>query len=428
MGPFPQGLARIIDRGAHQPVPEQNGEIVGPGIKGTVMEEPIIRRGQGVVEDDAVGDGGEVPQLVQGAEHVHVGGSPGISATAGVARLGHPHLAAGAVLVPSFGVEKGVLTGHRQIRLGQGLFHRPVAFGHERSQPLGNAIVVVVAVHIQLFPGALHQLLQADHFAQHVRDSAAPLGTVVGFQTAGVAGPHQQALGVIGPHPGEEQILIPGVVGRGVALGAAAVLHHVGLVHELGRVDGHAILFAEGENLLGLRGVPGFIRSVDAGTVGHRDQQFASHRLDEIQQAQPLGFGQHVLEALGSFALHGAVEVVVGLAGPCAGDSDPHRAECPRQAADLLPREVNGGIDLHQPGHLPQVLDGRELLGARNLGGGVLLPEGAAGDLGHLDVVGHETGVHLPQLLQGGRIQLDSCCHNRSPFDPGKISGISLIL
>lgn len=49
--------------------------------------------------------------------------------------------------------------------------------------------------------------------------------------------------------------------------------------------------------------------------------------VNTIQQAQPLLLGQYVLEALGSFAAALSVEVIIGLIGPGAGDTDPCSAQ-----------------------------------------------------------------------------------------------------
>ena len=51
--------------------------------------------------------------------------------------------------------------------------------------------------------------------------------------------------------------------------------------------------------------------------------------------------------------------------------------------------------------------DGREYFSAIDLCRGVSLPESAAGDLGHLHIVGHEPLVHSTQHLQILIFQLD---------------------
>lgn len=77
---------------------------------------------------------------------------------------------------------------------------------------------------------------------------------------------------------------------------------------------------AQGKNLLGLTGVPRLVRVVQALTVGHADQQLCAHRLAEIQHSHPLLAVQDSAVALGTLPPGMAVEIVVGLGGPAAGD------------------------------------------------------------------------------------------------------------
>ena len=57
-----------------------------------------------------------------------------------------------------------------------------------------------------------------------------------------------------------------------------------------------------------------------------------------------------------------------------------------------------------------------ERLCARDLSGGVGLPEGAAGDFGHLDVVGDQPLVANVQLAQGAGVQVHELCHGKFSF------------
>ena len=216
---------------------------------------------------------------------------------------------------------------------------------------------------------------------------------------AGVRRPDTKAAGVVFAQPGEEEILVTRVIGRGVSFGRAAVAEHVGLVHELGRIDRHAVIPAQREDLFGLARVPGLLHAVQARAVCNRDHELRADRLAEVQHADPLLFGQTVEIAFGGDA--GAVEIIVGFAGPGAGYPHPDRAKIPGKLAQLFIIEVDRRVHLHRAVRIDRKFgDGGNFLGAGNLGGGVGLPEGAAGDFGHLDVVGHQPIIDGAQGLQ----------------------------
>ena len=48
MGAFPDSDAAVVNGGAHQLIPQFYGEVVGPGLKGTVLQETVVGGGQGV--------------------------------------------------------------------------------------------------------------------------------------------------------------------------------------------------------------------------------------------------------------------------------------------------------------------------------------------------------------------------------------------
>ena len=372
------------------------------------------------MEDDALGHGAECPQLVEGTENIQIGGSPCGAAAPCIAGFRDPDLPAGAVDVPLLGVVLDHASGNVQIILAGGPVRQPVGVGHHGSQPLSYAVVIMVAVHVQLF---LHPLQQ--NFQRHILQKAvaAPGRLVSGVAVGGAlrsAGTHEKAVGVIFPQPAGKDILIFGIQLRGVALGAAGHFQQVGLVDELHRVNGLAVCLAEGEDLLGLTGVPRLVRMVQTLTVGHADQELGSHSLTEIQHSHPLLAVQDSAVALRHLAAGMAVEIVVGLGGPAAGDPDPRGADLFGQRPQLLIVEVDGVIILHQPalGEDIGVEAALHFKGLRacDLAGGVGFPEGAAGDFRHLDVVRYQPLIANVQLTQGFGVQLHELCHSDSPF------------
>ena len=294
---FAQRLAAVVHGRAHQAVPEQHRKVVRPRVEHFARQKRIVRSRQRVMEDHAVGQRGELAQLVQRAEHIKIGRSPGVAAAARVAGFRHPHLAAGAVFVAQRDVGAAALAGHGHVFLGRGLAGLPVGRRHDRSQALRNAVVIVVAVHVQLFLGPGHQVVTAGNVAHQVGDAAAVRGLLLlaagahRVVVAGVAGADQDGLGVVLAHPGKEQVLVAGVIGRGVALRRAGQHQHVGLVHELGRVDGHAVLLAQRKDLFGLARVPRLVHTVQAGAVRDRDDELCIDGFDKVQHADPLFFG-----------------------------------------------------------------------------------------------------------------------------------------
>ena len=190
-------LCGVVDSGAHQAVPKQHSEVIGARVKDFGLQIAVVTGGQGVVEDDASGHDREAAQLVQGAEDIQIGGSPGVAAAARIACFGDPHLAAGAVNVPFFGVELCHIGGDRQILFGVCLVGFPVGKRHHRLQTLGHAIVIVVAVNVQLLLGTLHQVV-GRALGQDIADSAALCLLAVLLQhTFGGAGADKGTVGVV---------------------------------------------------------------------------------------------------------------------------------------------------------------------------------------------------------------------------------------
>ena len=233
------------------------------------------------------------------------------------------------------------------------------------------------------------------------------------------AGTDADTVRIIFAHPGKAEILIPAEVGGGIAGGKAGLLHHIGLVGKFHGGDGHPVFLAQAKNLFRLGGGPGGVGAVQTRAVGQRDQQFGAHSLHKVQHADPLLFGQHIQIPVRHFAVGGAVKVIVGFGGPGARDAYPGRAELPGQLADALVIEVDGGIDLHQVAHhgfQRTAAAHRKGLGSGHLAGGVGFPEGAARDLGKLDVVRHHHGIDFPQSLELGGAHFDEFCHGIAPF------------
>ena len=121
--------------------------------------------------------------------------------------------------------------------------------------------------------------------------------------------------------------MVTGVVRSGIALGKAGQSNEAGLIGKFCRRNRHAVFLGGSEQQISLVKRHGLVSGMDAGAIRNGNQQLAINRLDEIQQAQPLLLGQYVLEALGSFAAALSVEVIIGLIGPGAGDTDPCSAQ-----------------------------------------------------------------------------------------------------
>ena len=81
-------LTGSVNSLSHQTVPQQNCEVVGTGHESAVLQEAVVRGSQGVVEDDTVGNGRELTQLIQSSGNICIGGCPGVAAAAGIAGLG----------------------------------------------------------------------------------------------------------------------------------------------------------------------------------------------------------------------------------------------------------------------------------------------------------------------------------------------------
>ena len=372
------------------------------------------------MEDDAVGNGHKTAQLVQCAENILIGRSPRRAAAARIAGLGDPHLGAGAVGVALFAVQACQIQGNRQIVLAEGAVGLPVVGRHNRLQALGNAVIIMVAEHIQLLLHGLHQAVQRDSRQEVERRLVGRVGRVADGHTVGGAGADQQTVGVVFAQPTGKNIMVLGEQLGGVALGAAGNFQHMRLVDELGGINGLAVLLAQGKNLLCLAGVPRLIGVVQTIAIRHTDQQLGTDFLAEIQHAQPLCAGQDGIVALGCLTAGVTVKVVVGLGRPSAGNAHPSRTDLLGELAQLFVVQVDGVIILHQ-GVLVHHLTSRTLFQHKflltgNLGGGVGFPKGTAGDFRHLDVIGNQPRIHGAQRLQGFGVQLYKLCHYDSPF------------
>ena len=409
MGTLAGLLAGSIDSLAHQAVPQQDREVIGPGQEGTVLQVAIVRGSQGIVEDHAVGNGGELAQLVQGTGNIHISGSPGIAAAAGVAAFGDPHLAAGNILITAVHILTCAVGSDSQILLSQGCLIGPMtAHG---GTALRNTIVIVIAEHIHGGLVVAQQLLSGDHLKTGSHTAASALQSTEQIDIANGAGADKQALGIVLLQPGTEEVMVTGMVCGGVALGKAGQSDQIGLVGELGSRDGHAVLLGGTEQQIGLLEGHGLIGSMNTGAVGNGDQQLAVHSLDEVQQAQPLILGQQVLEAFGNDAARMTVKIIVGLVCPGAGNTDPGGAQLSGQLDQTGILGVDGIVPLLEVTHIGPVQNLGELLSAIDLGFGIGLPEGTAGDLGHLHIIRNKTGVHLPKGSQAGSLQRNKLSH-----------------
>ena len=65
---FPVKCFTVVNRCPHQAVPEQNRKVIGAREKGAMLQKPIVRGGQCIVEDDAIGNDRITAQLVQRAQ------------------------------------------------------------------------------------------------------------------------------------------------------------------------------------------------------------------------------------------------------------------------------------------------------------------------------------------------------------------------
>ena len=426
VGALADRLGSVIDGGAHNAVPQQNSKVVGARVKDGMAQVAVVAGRQRVVEDDAVCHGGEAAQLVQCAENILIGRGPGRTAAACVAGLGDPHLGTGAVGIALFGVQTCQISGHSQVILAEGTVRLPVVGRHHGLQALRNAVVVVVAEHIQLFLHGLHQAVQRNGGQEVKRRLVGLVGRIGDGHTVGGTGADQQAIGIILAQPAGKNIVVLGEQLGGVALGAAGNFQHVRLVDKLGRVDGHTVLFAQGKNLLGLAGVPGRIGMVQTVTVGHADQQLGTDLFAEIQHTQPLFAGQDGVVAFGGSAAGVAVKVVVGFGGPRTGDTHPGGADLLGEFTQLFVVEVDGVIILHQGVFVHHPAAGAlfqfKFFLAGNLGGGVGSPECAARDLCHLDIVRDQPCIYHAQLLQRFGIQFHELCHNAFSFFCGAVT------
>ena len=119
--------------------------------------------------------------------------------------------------------------------------------------------------------------------------------------------------------------------------------------------------------------------------------------INKVAKVDPLLLTQVVVVACGHT---GAVEIIIGAGGPGAGNADPAAA----QSLGKLDEPGVGGVDgivplVHGAHALGKIRDG-DGFGAVDLGIGVGLPEGAAGNLGHFHIVRDQPGIDAAQDLK----------------------------
>ena len=399
---------------AHNSGPEESCEVVGSGVKGAVLEEAVVAGCEGVMEDNAVGKSTEAAELVEGSQNVKIGGRPGISAAARVTRLGNPHLSAGNVLVSGFEVVVADAGSNSEVSIGVSRLCGPVTVRNHRSYSLGDAVVVVVGIYVHRNLSAAHKVVNGTEL-HHITKACAHRILIILLGHTGVAGAYDKALGIVLAYPRVCYILIADVVGKIVANRRAGHLEHIRLVHKLECVDLSAELIGHGKELLDLSEIKRTAILVVARAVTCGNEELAIYRLNKVKDICPLLAGKNALVSLGSLAAGGVVEIVVGLGCPSAGNTYPNGAEFLCKRDELLVCCIDRGIVLHKACHcgvVGEALELRELLSACDLSLGVCLPEGAAGNLGHLYVVGHKTGVDVADLCKARVCELKIMCHN----------------
>ena len=275
--------------------------IIRTGLKSAMLQIAIVRGCQGVVENHTCGNGGELTQFIQGTGHICIGGSPGVAAAAGIAGFGNPHLTTGNIAVTLGGILPGAVGRNSQILFAQDSVIR--AETTHGSTTLGNTVIVVIAEYIHLGLIIAQQGLGGNHIKACSHTAASSIvAQTEHIDIADSAGTHKQALRVVLLQPCTKQ----------VTLGKTRKGDQGGFVGEFGSRNGNTVFFGSLEQQFCLVKGHGFVRCMDTGTVGDGHQQFAINSFDKVQQAQPLFLGQYILEALGSFTIALAVEVIVG--------------------------------------------------------------------------------------------------------------------
>ena len=146
-------------------------------------------------------------------------------------------------------------------------------------------------------------------------------------------------------------------------------------------------------------------------TVGDGYQQLTIHSLHKVQQMKPLLLGQHILEALGHFAVILVLEVIVGLISPSAGNANPTTAQFLRQLNEAGIGGVDGVIPLLEITHVAPILNDGEFLSAVHLRLCIGLPKRTACHFRHLNIIGSEAGIHLTEFFQRLSLQFHMLSH-----------------
>ena len=193
----------------------------------------------------------------------------------------------------------------------------PVTAWHHGSKAFRDAVVIVIAEYIQRHLGSCHQIVGRAGL-HHGSDACADIFHVEIAQCAVAQRTRAdaEAVRIMLTHPSEEDILIASIVCGGVSLGCAGHFQHVGLVHEFGSVDVHAVGMAEIEDLLRLRQIKRAAVRMIARTIADGDQQLTAHRFHKIQHANPLLLRQHAGITFRRDAAGGSFKVIVGLGRP----------------------------------------------------------------------------------------------------------------
>ena len=134
----------------------------------------------------------------------------------------------------------------------------------------------------------------------------------------------------------------------------------------------------------------------------------------EINNAYPLISRENALIALGSLAACCAVKIVVCFGCPSTGNSYPNGAKLLCKSANLCVVEIDWRIVLHKTCEscmICEAIDLRKFFSTCDLAFGISLPERTTGNLSHLYVVGHKTGVEVTDGSKALVYKFNKMCH-----------------
>ena len=223
-----------------------------------------------------------------------------------------------------------------------------------------------------------------------------------------------------------EDFRVASVCGGVVIFGSAAWIWKGRLIHELGCSDASASALCVCEERLSLLGSPHAFVIPGACADGNGGNDLRVGGTGKIDYAFPLRACKHSSETCGRLGGGGLVVILkVCAVRPCATDPDVGRTQRFSQLAQPRIGKIDGRTILKHGWADADLLIGIVLCfllfgfgGRRRVVG---LPEPAAGDLDHLDVVREIAGVNRAQLWHRRRIECDCgfllrgnhCCERR---------------